>query len=212
MADLLDFEEPIGVLQKEIEALSMLPSTLDRQADIARLQGRILSIRGELYQSLTPWQRVLVARHPARPTTLDYVEQLFTDFVEIHGDRRFADDHAIIAGPAVFHGQPVHGRRAPEGQRHQAEDLPELRLRPARGLPQGAQGHAAGREVRSPDRVLRRHPGRLSGHRVGGARRRRGHRRQPARDGRARRADCRRGARRRAAAAARWASPWATVS
>lgn len=107
MAELLEFEEPIGVLQKEIEALSMLPSTLDRQRDIARLHGRIQDIRAELYANLTPWQRVLVARHPARPTTLDYVEQLFTDFVEIRGDRRFADDHAIVAGPAVFHGAPV---------------------------------------------------------------------------------------------------------
>ena len=107
MADLLEFEEPIGILQKEIQALSMLPSTADRQRDIARLEARIQSIRQELYTLLTPWQRVLVARHPARPTTLDYVEQLFTDFVEIRGDRRFADDHAIVAGPAMFHGQSV---------------------------------------------------------------------------------------------------------
>ena len=107
MADLLEFEEPIGVLQKEIEALSMLPATADRQRDIARLHDRVLDIRQALYADLTPWQRVLVARHPARPTTLDYVEQLFTDFVEIRGDRRFADDHAIVAGPAAFHGAPV---------------------------------------------------------------------------------------------------------
>jgi acetyl-CoA carboxylase carboxyl transferase subunit alpha len=107
MADLLEFEEPIGILQKEIEALSMLPSTADRLRDITRLQDRITSIRQDLYATLTPWQRVLVARHPARPTTLDYVEQLFTDFVEIHGDRRFADDHAIVTGPALFHGTPV---------------------------------------------------------------------------------------------------------
>lgn len=107
MADLLEFEEPIGILQKEIEALSMLPSTPDRQRDITRLHARIEEIRGALYANLTPWQRVLVARHPARPTTLDYVEQLFTDFVEIRGDRRFADDHAIVTGPAFFHGAPV---------------------------------------------------------------------------------------------------------
>lgn len=107
MADLLEFEEPIGILQKEIEALSMLPSTLERRRDIARLEDRIRSIREELYATLTPWQRVLVARHPTRPTTLDYVEQLFTDFVEIHGDRRFADDHAIVAGPALYRGRPV---------------------------------------------------------------------------------------------------------
>jgi acetyl-CoA carboxylase carboxyl transferase subunit alpha len=107
MPDLLEFEEPIGILQKEIEALSLLPSTADRLRDIARLHDRITSIRKDLYTSLTPWQRVLVARHPARPTTLDYVEQLFTEFVEIRGDRRFADDHAIVTGPALFHGAPV---------------------------------------------------------------------------------------------------------
>src|SRR6478672_9899454 len=107
MADLLEFEEPIGILQKEITALSMLPATEDQRRDIARLEERINQIRAELYKGLTAWQRVLVARHPGRPTTLDYVDALFTDFVEIHGDRRFADDHAIVAGPAVFHDQPV---------------------------------------------------------------------------------------------------------
>ena len=105
--DTLEFEEPIALLLKEVEALSMLPSTPDRRRDIQRLHARIQSIRRDLYEHLTPWQRVLVARHPARPTTLDYVEQLFTEFLEIHGDRRFADDHAIVAGPALFQGQPV---------------------------------------------------------------------------------------------------------
>jgi acetyl-CoA carboxylase carboxyl transferase subunit alpha len=107
MPDLLEFEAPIAILQKEVEALSMLPATADRTRDIARLQERITAIRRDLYAALTPWQRVLVARHPARPATLDYVEQLFTDFVELHGDRRFADDRAIVVGPAVYHGSPV---------------------------------------------------------------------------------------------------------
>ena len=107
MADLLEFEEPIGILLKEIEALSMLPTTEDRNREIARLERRIDSIRVDLYKNLTAWQRVLVARHPARPTTLDYVERLFTDFVELHGDRRFADDHAIVAGLADYKDRPV---------------------------------------------------------------------------------------------------------
>ncbi len=67
MPELLEFEEPIGVLQKEIEALSMLPTTPAREADIERLQQRIESIRGELYRTLTPWQRVLVAQAPRAP-------------------------------------------------------------------------------------------------------------------------------------------------
>jgi acetyl-CoA carboxylase carboxyl transferase subunit alpha len=107
MPELLDFEEPIGVLLKEIEALTMLPESEQRRQDIARLHARIVSIRQQLYDALTPWQRVLVARHPSRPTTLDYIERLFTDFVEIHGDRRFADDHAMICGMARYHGEEL---------------------------------------------------------------------------------------------------------
>ena len=105
--ELLEFEEPIGILMKEIEALSKLPETEQRRQDIERLEQRITQIRGELYRHLTPWQRVLVARHPSRPTTLDYVERLCTDFVEIRGDRRFADDHAIVAGMARYRDEEV---------------------------------------------------------------------------------------------------------
>ncbi len=105
--DLLEFEEPIGVLLKEIEALSMLPETPDRQHAIERLQQRVTSIRADLYTRLTAWQRVLVARHPNRPTVLDYVARLFTEFTEISGDRRFGDDHAVVAGFARYKGEPV---------------------------------------------------------------------------------------------------------
>jgi len=107
MPDLLEFEEPIGVLLKEIEALSLMPRTADRERSIETLRRRADEIRAELYASLTPWQRVLVARHPNRPNTLDYVERLFTGWDELHGDRRFADDHAIVCGFADYRGQPV---------------------------------------------------------------------------------------------------------
>jgi acetyl-CoA carboxylase carboxyl transferase subunit alpha len=106
-ADILEFEEPIAVLLKEIEALSMLPTTEKRQQEIDSLHRRIESIRADIYAHLTPWQRVLVARHPARPTVLDYAARLFTEFTEISGDRRFADDHAIITGFARYKGEPV---------------------------------------------------------------------------------------------------------
>ena len=105
--ELLEFEEPVGVLLKEIEALSMLTQTPERQRSIESLRKRADEIRGELYANLTPWQRVLVARHPNRPGTLDYIERLFTGWDELHGDRRFADDHAIVAGLAEYRGQPV---------------------------------------------------------------------------------------------------------
>src|SRR3954469_14127333 len=105
--DTLEFEEPIAVLLKEIEALNALPHTDARDREIEQLRRRVETVRGDLYRSLTPWQRVLVARHPNRPGLEDVIERLFTHFVEIHGDRRFADDHAIMTGFADYKGQPV---------------------------------------------------------------------------------------------------------
>jgi acetyl-CoA carboxylase carboxyl transferase subunit alpha len=106
-ADTLDFEEPVAVLLKEIEALRMMPQTPDRLQSIARLERRAEQLRGEIFATLKPWQRVQVARHANRPCTLDYVERLFTGFTELHGDRRFADDKAIVAGFAFYRDQPV---------------------------------------------------------------------------------------------------------
>ena len=105
--EILEFEEPIAAILKEIEALTVQPHTdaLDRQID--SLRRRIDTVRRDLYRSLTPWQRVLVARHPNRPGLTDYIARLFTGFTEIHGDRRYADDHAMMAGFADYHGEPV---------------------------------------------------------------------------------------------------------
>lgn len=106
-SETLDFEEPIAVLLKEIEALSALPRTDARDREIEALRRRIESVRADLYRSLTPWQRVAVARHPDRPGLEDFIQRLFTGFTEIHGDRRFADDHALMTGFADYKGQPV---------------------------------------------------------------------------------------------------------
>ena len=103
----LEFEEPIAALLKQIEALEALPTTEPRDREIALLRRRLETVRADLYAALTPWQRVLVARHPNRPGLEDFIQRLFTNFVEIHGDRRFADDHAIMTGLADYHGQPV---------------------------------------------------------------------------------------------------------
>lgn len=104
-AETFEFEEPIAVLLKEVEAMRLMPQTPDRRAAIARLEVRAEELRGEIYASLGRWQRVQVARHPGRPLMLDYVEHLFTDFTELSGDRRFADDKAIVTGLARFHGR-----------------------------------------------------------------------------------------------------------
>src|SRR5580765_3650971 len=103
----LEFEEPIAVLLKEVEALEALPHTDAGDREIESLKRRVESVRAELYRSLTPWQRVLVARHPNRPGLEDFITRLFAGFTEIHGDRRFADDHAIMTGFADYKVQPV---------------------------------------------------------------------------------------------------------
>jgi acetyl-CoA carboxylase carboxyl transferase subunit alpha len=103
----LEFEEPIAFLLKELATLEVLPHTDARDREIAALKRRLESIRADLYAALTPWQRVQVARHPNRPGLDDFIQRLFTGFVEIHGDRRFADDHALMTGFAGYRGQPV---------------------------------------------------------------------------------------------------------
>jgi acetyl-CoA carboxylase carboxyl transferase subunit alpha len=107
-SDTLDFEEPVSVLLKEIEALRLMPQTPERLESIRRLEARANELRSEIYAHLGSWQRVQVARHPNRPCMLDYVERLFTEFTELHGDRRFADDKAIVTGCGFFHDEPVY--------------------------------------------------------------------------------------------------------
>jgi acetyl-CoA carboxylase carboxyl transferase subunit alpha len=107
MAETLDFEAPIAKLLQELESLIDLPRTDAHQRAIDSLQARLNAVRGEVYASLTPWQRVQVARHPNRPGLDGFIERLFTGFVEIHGDRRYADDHAIMTGFATYKDLPV---------------------------------------------------------------------------------------------------------
>src|SRR5262249_45957461 len=86
--------------------LSALEAEPARQAEIDELRQKLTKVSLEIYSKLTPWQKTLVARHPQRPYTLDFIALLFEDFTEIHGDRKFADDAAIVAGFARFHGHP----------------------------------------------------------------------------------------------------------
>jgi acetyl-CoA carboxylase carboxyl transferase subunit alpha len=90
-----------------VEALRLLPETPERLAAIRHLEERADAMRAEIFAALKPWQCVQVARHPNRPGTLDYVERLVTEFIELHGDRRFGDDTAIIAGFGFFRGEAV---------------------------------------------------------------------------------------------------------
>jgi acetyl-CoA carboxylase carboxyl transferase subunit alpha len=101
------FEEPILRLRRRIEELSALPDDAAHRREIEKLREKLDRVSREIYASLTPWQKTLVARHPARPYTLDYLQALTTDFVELHGDRKYSDDAAIVAGLADFRGRPV---------------------------------------------------------------------------------------------------------
>ncbi|HUK37290.1 MAG TPA: acetyl-CoA carboxylase carboxyltransferase subunit alpha [Vicinamibacterales bacterium] len=107
MPETLDFEEPIAPLLKQLDELVALPRTDSAQREIDALQRKIDALRADVYASLTPWQRVQVARHPNRPGIEAFIGLLFEGFLEIHGDRRFADDHAIMTGFADYKGQPV---------------------------------------------------------------------------------------------------------
>ena len=107
MPETLDFEEPIAPLLKQLEELTALPQTDSVQREIETLRRKIDGIRADVYASLTPWQRVQVARHPNRPGLESFIDLMFEGFVEIHGDRRFADDHAIMTGFAEYKRQPV---------------------------------------------------------------------------------------------------------
>jgi len=105
----LEFEQPIAELEAKIEELRYVQedSALDISEEIARLQKKSHALTKEIYGKLNAWQIAQVARHPARPYTLDYIQRLFTDFEELHGDRAFADDPAIVGGLARFSGQSV---------------------------------------------------------------------------------------------------------
>jgi acetyl-CoA carboxylase carboxyl transferase subunit alpha len=94
-------------LEKEVDDLKRLAGDEDADAELERLRGEVAELRREFYAHLGPWQRAQIARHPQRPYLMDYVPLLFTDFMELHGDRAFGDDKALIAGLAKFKGRPV---------------------------------------------------------------------------------------------------------
>ncbi|QDP40845.1 acetyl-CoA carboxylase carboxyl transferase subunit alpha [Radiobacillus deserti] len=109
MKQVLEFEKPVLELKDKINELKNITKTsdVDLTEDIARMEQRLAKLEEDIYRNLKPWDRVQIARHSDRPTTLDYVERLFTDFIEFHGDRLYADDEAIVTGIGKFQGQSV---------------------------------------------------------------------------------------------------------
>jgi len=105
----LDFEKPIAELEKKIEELTLFTSSgnIDLEEEILKLHKKSDQLRAEIYSRITPWQKAQISRHPNRPYTLDYIEAMLTDFIEMHGDRAFADDPAIVCGMARLDGMPM---------------------------------------------------------------------------------------------------------
>jgi acetyl-CoA carboxylase carboxyl transferase subunit alpha len=105
----LEFERPILELEAKIQELKQFAEVekVDFSAEIARLERKVTRLQEEVFANLTPWQRTQIARHPSRPYTMDYIRLMLTDFVELHGDRAFSDDKAIVGGFARLEGMPL---------------------------------------------------------------------------------------------------------
>lgn len=105
----LEFEKPIEELELKIEELKRLSDgkDIDISGEIKRLDKKVRELRSDIFSTLTPWQKTLVARHPDRPYTLDYINMICSDFIELHGDRRFSDDPSIVGGVAKIKDMPV---------------------------------------------------------------------------------------------------------
>lgn len=109
MKQILEFEKPIISLKEKISELKEFTrnSEIDLSEEVSTLEKRLAHLEDEIYGNLKPWDRVQMARHQERPTTLDYIEKIFTDFIEFHGDRLYGDDEAIVSGIAYYKDEPV---------------------------------------------------------------------------------------------------------
>ncbi|MBL1212948.1 MAG: acetyl-CoA carboxylase carboxyltransferase subunit alpha [Ignavibacteriae bacterium] len=105
--NILEFEKPVAELEKKIEEMRKFGDSYDIADEINKLEEKVIKLKHNIYDNLTRWQRVQLARHPARPYTLDYIQMICTDFVELHGDRLYKDDKAIVGGFAKIDNQKV---------------------------------------------------------------------------------------------------------
>lgn len=109
MASLLEFEKPIVELENKIAELKTFAQEkeIDLDSEISKLEARAEELKESIYQNLVPWQKVMIARHPERPNVHEYIKNIFTDFIEMHGDRLYGDDPAMVGGIGRFDGRPV---------------------------------------------------------------------------------------------------------
>ena len=110
----MEFEKPLMELEKKIAELAVLSESMDLSAEITKLEKRADKMRAEIFSNLSRWQTAQIARHINRPFTMDYLNLIFTEFTELHGDRLFGDDHAIVGGTARLDGEAGDGDRPSE--------------------------------------------------------------------------------------------------
>ena len=144
----LDFEKPIFELQRRLQELKTHSDEhdIDFDSEVESMELKIRETRREIYDNLTAWQRVQIARHVQRPFALDYIGRCFTDWVELHGDRVFGDDRAMPCGLAKIGHAPLRRRHPPKGPRHERKREAQFRLRLSGRLSQGAAPDAAWRK------------------------------------------------------------------
>ena len=183
----LEFEKPLRDLARQLDELRQqsIETNADLIPEIRTIEKKIERMQREIYSNLTPWQKVLLARHPKRPYALDYVSMICRGFQELHGDRQFNDDRALVGGTAFFDGEAVMIVAQQKGRDTKEKISAKLRDAAARGLPKGPPDHEDGREIPPSRCLVHRHPGRVPRRRLGGAPRLGGDRRQSARDGHA---------------------------
>ena len=147
----LDFEKPITELQNKLEELRSHPEKhslgISFEDEIQIIERKIEETRRQIFLNLNAWQRVQLARHPKRPYTLDYFHKTFSDFQELHGDRMFAEDHAMVGGFAKLGEHRVVVIGTQKG-RDTGKYHAQLRFRASRRLPQGTPAHAARQQIR----------------------------------------------------------------
>ena len=178
-----DFEAPLVELQKRVDELARWPGDPEKEQQLRKLREELDETRREVYSHLSPWQKTLVARNPNRPYTLDVVQALFTEWTELKGDRRYADDPALVCGFALYRDVPVcvigHQKgRDTKQKMHRNFGMPK-----PEGYRKALRVMQLAAKFGRPIITLRRHAGRLPRHRRRGARPGRGDRLELARDG-----------------------------
>jgi acetyl-CoA carboxylase carboxyl transferase subunit alpha len=162
----LDFEQPISDLETRIEELRYVQneSAVDISAEIEQLAKKSQQLTKDIYSDLTPWQITKIARHAERPYTLDYVNEIFTHFVELHGDRHFADDLSIVGGFARFNGTPCIVIGQQKGRDTKERGLRNFGMSKPEGYRKALRLMKTGREIQNSGVHFCRHAWRVPGY------------------------------------------------